>query len=97
MPPIWVPKSVGTTTGNTASTTTPKTSIPVISLLLDGPFTDYHVSSLMLAAYMGHVEVSGSVQDRGNEHHIHTYIYIYRSPPSNLLLFTITHSWSSSF
>jgi hypothetical protein len=31
--------------------------VPVLSLLLDGPFTDYHVSSLMLAAYMGHVEV----------------------------------------
>ena len=45
LPPIWGVKNQG------------PTCVPVAALLLDGPFTDYHVSSLMLAAYMGHIEV----------------------------------------
>lgn len=28
-----------------------------LAVLLDGPFTDFHVSALMLASYMGHTEV----------------------------------------
>jgi ankyrin repeat protein len=43
LPPIWRAEGA--------------TPVPVLSLLLDGPFTDYHVSSLMLAAYMGHGEL----------------------------------------
>jgi hypothetical protein len=49
MPPIWNPR---------VESDCPR--VPVVSLLLDGPFTDYHVSSLMLAAYMGHIQASHS-------------------------------------
>lgn len=32
-----------------------------LAVLLEGPFTEYHVSALMLAAYSGHEEVRGNV------------------------------------
>lgn len=57
MPPIKVSPGGGSSNGGGANN---KATIPVLALLLDGPFTDYHVSSLMLAAYMGHVEVRGT-------------------------------------
>lgn len=39
----------------------PTHAIAPLAVLLDGPFTEYHVSALMLAAYSGHEEVGGSI------------------------------------
>lgn len=59
LPPIWQQQSGVGGVG----------VVPVLSLLLDGPFTDYHVSSLMLAAYIGQLPLVRLLLEFGGDVH----------------------------
>ena len=53
----------GHSSSSISSSSSSVSMMPAVALLVEGPFTDYSASALMLAAYMGRVEVRGGRED----------------------------------